>query len=195
MNKYFEELELLLKKIPGFSKKQIQKTIAYIIESNDIEINELIQKINNLKQNIKKCDICNCYTTDANCSICIDKTRSRSLFVVENHLDVQKIENLDFYKGYYFVLEGLYKLKDNENKVLNNIDKLIELGNKYNEIILGLPATLEGHFSMEYLKKLLKKHYPNLSVYQLSMGLPMGSTLEYIDPITLKQSLINKIKM
>ncbi|AWX69311.1 toprim domain-containing protein [[Mycoplasma] anseris] len=195
-NQKIFELELILKKIPGFSKKQIQKIIDYLINSNKQEIDSLINAIQDFKENINKCEYCNnllAYVKD--CIICNDKNRDKKLLVVEQYRDIEKFEDLKIFNGYYFVLEGLYKLKNNDQNILNNIDKLLKIIDKYDEIILGLSATLEAQFCMQYLQKYIKSKYPKANVYQLSMGIPLGASVEYVDSITLKQSLINKLKM
>ncbi|WP_369085945.1 toprim domain-containing protein [Metamycoplasma spumans] len=189
------ELELLLKKIPGYSKRQISKTITYFLEQPVEVAEELFNAIKSLKEAIKKCEVCNAYNANQICEICQDVLRDKKLIVVENSNEIAKFEELNIFKGKYFVLESLYDIKNPSDLVKKNIDKLINLSKNQTEIILALSATIEGQFTMEYIKKCLRDKINHVNVYQLSMGIPMGASVEYIDPITLKQSLINKTKI
>lgn len=193
-NKYLE-LETKLKKISNLSKKQIQKIIFNLInlEKNDLEI--LFDLINQAKSEIKKCKICGYYSSDDLCLICTNEMRTNKIIVVEQSDDIDRFEELKIYDGKYYVFSSLYNLKGNNDSFNKDFDKLLSLINKDSEVILALKSSMEGILTMQYIKKLINEKYKNTNIFQLSMGLPYNASVEYIDPLTLKQSLLNKSKI
>ncbi|WP_373436090.1 toprim domain-containing protein [Metamycoplasma equirhinis] len=190
-----EKLENILKKIPGFTKKQIQRTINYFIETSNEQINELFERINTLKKETIKCEKCNVYSNSVICEICQDKLRDKKLLIVENQTDIKKFEELGVYKGKYFILEKLMDLKFENEIFKKNEQKLLTEAKKYDEIIFALSATIEGQLTTQYLQKKFRDILNVKNTYQLSIGIPLGLQVEYIDPITLKESLLNKTKL
>ena len=70
-----------------------------------------------------------------------------------------------------------------------NIDNLISkrLNDNVKEIIIALTPSIEGETTSLYLQKLLENKKVKIS--RLSYGLPMGSDIEYLDPITLAKAI------
>ena len=194
-NDKYLELETKLKKISNLSKKQIQKIIFNLmnLEKNDLEI--LFDLINQAKSEIKKCKICGYYSSDDLCLICTNEMRTNKIIVVEQSDDIDKFEDLKIYDGKYYVFSSLCNLKENNDSFNKDFDKLLSLVNKDSEVILALKSSMEGILTMQYIKKLITEKYKNTNIFQLSMGLPYNASVEYIDPLTLKQSLLNKSKI
>ena len=193
-NKYLE-LETKLKKISNLSKKQIQKIIFNLINLDKNDLNILFDLINQAKSEIKKCKICGYYSSDDLCLICTNEMRTNKIIVVEQSDDIDKFEELKIYDGKYYVFSSLYNLKGNNDSFNKDFDKLLSLINKDSEVILALKSSMEGILTMQYIKKLITGKYKNTNIFQLSMGLPYNASVEYIDPLTLKQSLLNKSKI
>ncbi len=59
------------------------------------------------------------------------------------------------------------------------------------EIILALPATIEGDTTNFYIYRQLKDFKGKISV--IAKGIAVGDTLEYVDEITLGRSIQNRI--
>ncbi|AZG68922.1 toprim domain-containing protein [Mycoplasma struthionis] len=193
-NEEYLKLEKKLKEIPGLSKRQIQKIADFIIDKKTEEINEIVQTILEYKTNIKKCINCNYVSKDELCKFCSDSSRENILLVVEKSVDVDKFEELNSYKGKYFVIDDVWK-KQKEKVQDKALEKLLSIANKYKEITLALSSSFDGQFSMIYLQKMLKEKAKFENVYQLAIGIPIGASVEYVDNVTLKQSLIKKVKM
>ncbi|MBN0970887.1 toprim domain-containing protein [Mycoplasma phocoeninasale] len=190
-----EELELLLKAIPGISKRQAQKIISYFLENDVSRLENIYQLMKQLKDKLKKCQNCNLYSDAEICSICLDKSRQQKLMIVLSQEDLKKFEALEIYSGKYFILEELYDLKKSSEKFDRNLEKLLLMAKNVSEIVIALSATVEGQFTTQFIKKILKDKINFDNAYQLSMGIPLGVQVEYVDPVTLKQSLINKTKI
>lgn len=194
-NDKYLELETKLKKISNLSKKQIQKIIFNLINLNKNDLEILFDLINQAKSEIKKCKICGYYSSDDLCLICTNEMRTNKIIVVEQSDDIDKFEELKIYDGKYYVFSSLYNLKENNDSFNKDFDKLLSLINKDSEVILALKSSMEGILTMQYIKKLITEKYKNINIFQLSMGLPYNASVEYIDPLTLKQSLLNKSKI
>ena len=80
------------------------------------------------------------------------------------------------------MLEGIGPEDININKLISRID-----GDKVNEIILALKPSIEGETTMQYIKKLLENK--NVKVTRIATGIPIGTDIEYIDPMTLEFAL------
>ena len=81
------------------------------------------------------------------------------------------------------------KYKDAQGKTQKlNIDHLLKRikEGKIEEVILALNVTIDGETTALYLQNLLKD-FP-VKVTRLACGLSMGSSLDYIDPLTLRRA-------
>ena len=69
------------------------------------------------------------------------------------------------------------------------MSSLIERIDKYNidELILALKPSIEGETTMQYIKKILGNK--KIRVTKIATGIPMGTDIEYIDPMTLEFAL------
>lgn len=187
----FQKLIEMFEKLPGVGNKTAQRYAFKILESEKENIDEYITVLKNIT-NIKKCKTCGFLTESTECAICKDKTRDDStIMVVEGPQDVVAIENTGMYKGRYHVLGGLISSskgvfpEDLEiNKLVNRID------NNVKELILALSPTMDGEMTSLYIDKVLKEK--NIKVTRLANGLPMGSSLDYADELTLIKAMSNR---
>ena len=64
------------------------------------------------------------------------------------------------------------------------------INEKTNEIILALPATMEGDTTNFYIYRKLQEVKVNITL--ISRGIGVGNQLEYIDELTLGKSLLDR---
>ena len=190
-----EKLNTKLKHTTNLTKKQTEKLIEFCIKTNLSDLNEIYELIVLLKQKMKHCAKCKRLQDLDVCEICNNNTRENKILLVSKDSDIDKFDALGIYKGKYFVFSSIYQLKKNNDLFYEEFNDLIKLIDKNTEVIFALPFSLEGQLTMEYIKKLLIEKFPTIFIYQLSIGLPINASVEYADPITLKQSLLNKQKM
>ena len=108
--------------------------------------------------------------------------------VVENAKEVFIIEKMGNYNGYYHVLNGLISPIDGINPEDLNISTLMnDRLNDVEEIILAINPSIEGEVTSLYLQKILEKK--NIKISRLSYGIPMGSDIEYLDPLMISKAL------
>lgn len=190
----FDKLISIFEKLPGVGNKTAQRYAFSLLEKSDDEINEIIQNILNIK-NIKKCKTCGFLSDEDECLICKDKSRDNStIMVVAYPQDVVAIEKTQSYKGTYHVLNGLISSSKGVYPEDLDIDKLLKrITNITKEIIVATSPTLDGEMTALYLDKILKDK--NVLVTRLAHGLPMGSSLDYADDLTLIKALDNRRKI
>ena len=58
------------------------------------------------------------------------------------------------------------------------------------EVILALPTDLEGETTSLYIANLFQKK--GIKVTRLAHGIPVGTNLEYLDNLTIAQSIKNR---
>ena len=192
--KSFDNLIYIFEKLPGVGNKTAQRYAFSLLEKSDDEVNEIVQNILTIK-NIKKCKTCGFLADEDECLICKDKTRDKStIMVVAYPQDVVAIEKTQSYKGSYHVLNGLISSSKGVYPEDLDIDKLLKrIDGQTKEIIVATSPTLDGEMTALYLDKVLKDL--NVLVTRLAHGLPMGSSLDYADDLTLIKALDNRRKI
>ena len=58
---------------------------------------------------------------------------------------------------------------------------------KVKEIIIALSPSIEGETTSLYIQKLLENK--KIKISRLSYGIPLGSDIEYLDPIMISKAL------
>jgi recombination protein RecR len=112
--------------------------------------------------------------------------------VVENIRDVMAIENTSQFNGVYHVLGGIISPMDGIGPDELNLEDLILRTGRgtISEIVLALPATIEGDTTSFYIFKRLKES--GIPVSTIARGISIGDELEYTDEITLGRSIVNR---
>lgn len=145
--------------------------------------------------NLNKCPLCGMYVDDK-CPICSDETRDKStLLVVSDTKDIYAIERDGVYTGLYFALSGTISPIKNRLPETVGIDQLEQRVNDSNikEVILALPTDLDGETTALYIEKIF--HDKDVVVSKIANGIPIGTSLEYLDSYTLKYSIQGRRNM
>ena len=188
--KSFSNLVSNLSILPGVGEKTAERYVYALYEKEDSEIENLSNALLEFKKNIKNCSICGCLSDFDECEICSDKSRDKStICVVEDSKSVFFIEKTGKYKGFYHVLNGLISPIEGINPEDLNISDLLNkrINKDVKEIIIALNPSIEGEVTSMYIQKLLEKY--DVKVSRLSYGIPMGSDIEYLDPIMISKAL------
>lgn len=178
------------KYLPGIGDKSAERMTFSMLNLPVEKINEFINTITNIRDNVKKCEICGNLCEDNICNICSNLSRNKKIiFVVEKAKDIYLFEKLGIYNGVYHVLEGLISPIDGihpEDLKINELKERIKNDN-VEEIILALKPSIEGETTMQYLKKILSDF--NVKISKIATGVPLGMDMEYIDTLTLELAL------
>ena len=178
-----------LKDLPGIGEKSAERLAYAIVGFDKDKLDNFANSLISIKNNIKRCQICNCITDMDKCYICNDDNRDcDTIFVVEKSKDIVLFEKMGTYNGKYHVLDGLISPMDGINPEDINLNSLIKRVQDYNvkEVIVVLKPSIEGETTMQYIKKILSKY--DVKVSKIPIGIPMGTDIEYIDTMTLEMA-------
>ena len=185
----FQNLVNNLTILPGVGEKTAERYVYSLYEKDDDDVEALAKSLVDFKKNIKTCDICGCLSDENLCDFCSDKTRDKStICIVEDSKNVFFIEKTGKYKGYYHVLNGLISPIDGKNPEDLNLSELVNnrITDEVKEIIIALNPSIEGEITSQYIQRILEKY--NVKVSRLSYGLPMGTDIEYLDPVMISKA-------
>ena len=186
--KSFEELVKSLSVFPGVGEKTAERYVYSLLDKDEDDVKALSDALINFKKNIKYCERCGCLSDYNICEICSNESRDKStICVVEDSKSVFSIEKTKKYTGYYHVLNGLISPIEGINPEDLNISSLINrIDDNVKEIVIALNPSIEGEVTSMYIQKILEKY--DVKVSRLSYGIPMGSDIEYLDPIMISKA-------
>lgn len=179
-----------LKDFPGVGDKSAERMAFAIMNFDKERITFFSDSLIAVRDNIRRCSVCNNITDKEICSICSNESRKKDvIFVVEKPKDVILFEKINYFNGVYHVLDGLISPLEGINPEDINIKRLIERIDEDNvkEVILALKPSIEGETTMQYIRKLLENK--DVKVTKIATGIPIGTDMEYIDSMTLELSL------
>ncbi|OWZ83628.1 recombination mediator RecR [Natranaerobius trueperi] len=192
INQLIESLSYL----PGIGPKTAERLAFYIITMSGNKVDHLITALQNAKNKVFNCSVCNNLTDRDPCLICQDERRESGLIcVVQDPKDVIAIEKVRDFQGRYHVLQGVISPMEGIGPDDLNMKELLERINSENikEILIATDPTVEGEATAMYLTKLVKPM--GVKVTRLAYGLPMGGDLEYADEMTLQQAFEGRKEM
>jgi len=183
-----------LSRLPGIGKKTALRLALHILKDDELYAEKLGDAIVKMRREIKFCKRCNNISDNDLCEICTNHKRDENtICVVEDTRDVMAIENTAQFNGLYHVLGGIINPMEGIGPNDIAIRHLIERINteEIKEIILALPATVEGDTTNYYIFKLVKEF--GIKVTTIARGVAIGDELEYTDEITLGRSILNRL--
>lgn len=189
-NNDIEKLIKIIAKLPALGSRSARRIVLHMLKKKETSLLPLIEALQNVADNIKKCPICGNFDTEEPCSICQDKTREReTICVVQDVADLWAMERVGIYKGQYHVLGGILSALDGVTPEDLNIESLFTRLQKgeIKEVILALPATIDGQITAHYLLSRMKEF--KLKVTTLAQGIPVGAELDYMDDGTIHLAL------
>ena len=185
----FTDLVNNLTLFPGVGEKTAERYVYSLCDKESEEVENLANALIDFKKNIRYCEICGCLTDTDECDICSDKNRDRStICIVEDSKNVFFIEKTKKYNGLYHVLNGVISPIEGKNPEDLNLYSLLNnrITKDIKEVIIALNPSIEGEVTSLYIQKVLEKY--NVKVSRLSYGIPMGSDIEYLDPIMISKA-------
>ena len=161
-----------------------------LLKKRDQLLIPLGQAINEAGARVKICGVCGSLDTTDPCQICADHARDASLIcVVEEVGALWAMERGASYRGRYHVLGGLLSALDGVGPEALRAEGLIARASDgvVKEVILALPATVDGQTTAHYLAGRLAPS--GVSVTMLARGVPVGGELDWLDDGTIAQAL------
>ncbi len=184
-----EQAISLLSKLPTLGPRSARRAILFLLTKKETHFEPLISALQSVYHNIKTCPACGNMDTQTPCAICSDETRNKSLVcVVQDVADLWALERAGAFKGIYHVLGGVLSALDGvgpDELEIESLMQKVSTGN-VSEVILALPATMEGQTTAHYLSDRLSAF--GVKVSALSRGVPVGGELDYLDDGTLQMA-------
>jgi len=183
-----------LSRLPGIGKRSALRMALFILKENPVYAANLAQSIVTMRNDIRFCSQCHNISDKEVCEICANPKRNSGLIcVVEDTRDVIAIEKTMQFDGHYHVLGGVINPMDgigpNDLTIANLIKRVGD--QSVEEVILALPATVEGDTTNYYIYKML--HLFDVSITSIARGVAIGDELQYADEITLGRSIANRL--
>jgi len=181
----------VLQQVPYLASKNLYRVAAHFLEMQPQQIAQFCATLESAKKKLKKCTSCFYWQeADATCVFCSSTKRDQTIVcVVETWQEILAIEKTKGFLGVYHVLGGSISPLEGIGPEDLTIDAL--LGRVSNgtikEIILATNQTPEGEATATYISRKLKDK--NIEISCLARGLPVGSSLEGMDRLTVFKAL------
>jgi len=185
-----ERLIALLSKLPGLGPRSARRSALALLKKRDQLLRPLALAMAEAADRVKSCTVCGALDTTDPCAICSDQSRDAALIcVVEEVGALWALERGGSFRGRYHVLGGLLSALDGRGP---EALRTAELQNRVaaggvREVILALPATVDGQTTAHYLTERLASS--GASVTSLARGVPVGGELDWLDDGTIAQAL------
>ena len=178
--------------LPGIGKKTAERLAIFILKKDKEGVLPFSQALIDVKNKIKLHEICHCFMEEDECVICDDSSRNSSLLcIIKDPTDIFMIEKTGF-NGYYHSIGGLISPLDGIEPNMLNFKTLINRAASFEELIIALEPSAEGDMTSTYLLEVLKDY--DVKISRLARGVPVGSSFDYIDEVTLTHSLEDRIE-
>jgi recombination protein RecR len=188
-----QQIIAFLRKLPGVGTKTAERFAFHLLSWPASELKSFSTALGILRESITQCQECQCFMEKNRCAFCADDQRDRSqICIITSAKDAYAIEETRSFKGLYHVLGCLLSPlegKSVEHLQLERLKKRIE-NHPVKEIIIALDSTLEGDTTSLYLKEYILKW--GLNVSRLAFGLPLGSSLDFVDGGTLARAFMGR---
>ncbi|EJL32941.1 recombination protein RecR [Caulobacter sp. AP07] len=185
-----ERLIALLSKLPGLGPRSGRRAALALLKKRDTLLAPLTAALVDAQAKVRTCGVCGSLDTSDPCAICADHGRDpRLLCVVEEVGSLWAMERGQSFKGRYHVLGGLLSALDGIGPEALRVGELLSraTGGEITEVILALPATVDGQTTAHYLADRLAT--TGVSVTMLARGVPVGGDLDWLDDGTIAQAL------
>ncbi len=193
-SKLLESAVKELSRLPGIGQRTALRLALHLLREDATVTQHLAEALVRMREDILFCTRCNNISDTEVCEICSNPKRDgQTVCVVEDTRDVLAVENTAQFNGLYHVLGGIINPMEGIGPNDLHLAHLVERVKNENikEIILALPATVEGDTTGYYIYKLLSPF--GIKVTTISRGVAVGNELEYTDEVTLGRSILNRL--
>jgi recombination protein RecR len=185
-----ERLIALLGKLPGLGPRSARRAALALLKRRDQLLIPLTQALAEAGDRVRACSICGALDTTDPCAVCADPARDGSMIcVVEEIGALWALERAGAFRGRYHVLGGLLSALDGVGPEALRIAELAARASSegVREVILALPATVDGQTTAHYLAERLQGLA--VEVTSLARGVPVGGELDWLDDGTIATAL------
>lgn len=188
--KEIERLIGIFATLPTMGPRSARRAVLSLLNQPKVRIEPMIQTLQEVLDKVQECPICGNMDTGAPCSVCSDPRRDKKqLCVVQDMADLWALERAGIFHGVYHILGGVLSAINGVGPEELRLSQLVERvqGGEVEEIILALPATVDGQTTAHYVAQRIEKYPVKLTT--LARGVPVGGELDYLDDGTLQMAL------
>ena len=180
--------------LPGIGRRTALRLVLHMLARDEERVRDFAESMVAMRQGVKPCSTCHNPTEDGVCNICANPHRdSATLCVVEDIRDLLALESVGEYRGLYHILGGVISPMDGVGPADLTVESLVARvqSTEVREVILALPASMEGDTTAFYLAKRVQAH--DILLTTIARGVSVGEALQYADEATLSSSLLNRL--
>ena len=188
--KEIERLIGIFSTLPTMGPRSARRAVLSLLNQPKVRIEPMVQTLQEVLDKVQECPICGNMDTNVPCSICSDERRDKKqLCVVQDMADLWALERAGIFHGVYHVLGGVLSAINGVGPEELRLSQLVERvqSGAVEEIILALPATVDGQTTAHYVAQRIEKYPVKLTT--LARGVPVGGELDYLDDGTLQMAL------
>lgn len=183
-----------LQQLPYLASKNVYRVAHHFLEMDDARMDHFMATLRAAHAALEKCSTCWAWKDRTTaCLLCASPKRNHAMLcVVHTWHDLCALERTGGYEGGYHVLGGTLSPLDGvgpEDLTFASLRERIAQGG-VTEVILALSQTPEGEATAAYIQRELRGLPVTIS--HLARGLPVGSSLEYMDRLTLHKALAER---
>ncbi|MEH6678195.1 recombination mediator RecR [Phenylobacterium sp.] len=185
-----ERLIALLAKLPGMGPRSARRATLALLKRREQLLTPLAQALADAAERVKTCSTCGALDTRDPCAVCADPERDGGLIcVVEEVGALWAMERGGSFRGRYHVMGGLLSALDGVGPDSLRVGSLVARAEaaEVTEVILALPATVDGQTTAHYLAERLAPC--GVTISMLARGVPVGGELDWLDDGTIAQAL------
>ena len=182
--------------LPGIGRKSAERLAYHVLRMSHKEAAAFAEAIRAVKDNLHPCQTCFNLTEGAQCDICTDPRRDRTMVcVVEQVRDVLALEQAGSYRGLYHVLQGRIAPLEGIGPEKLTIDALVSRvqQGEIREVIMGTNPNVEGDTTTLVVAQRLAGQPVELT--RLARGLTVGASLEQANREILGDALAGRRKL
>ena len=185
-----QELIDYFRKLPGVGEKTARRLAFAILDMDEGEVRSFAEALRRVREETGHCEKCGNLAEGKLCAICSDPGRTEGvLCVVERPADLYVLERSGHFRGRYHVLHGVLSPLDGVGPEQLNLPALKERVEKeeIKELIIATNPSVEGDTTTLYIARLFRES--DVKVTRPARGLPLGSSLEFVDRGTISKAL------
>jgi recombination protein RecR len=181
-----EALIGLFARLPGLGPRSARRVVLHLLARRTQAMEPLAEALRRVAATAQDCSICGNIDAGPVCRICADPSRATGeICVVEDVADLWAMERAGVFRGRYHVLGGTLSALDavgpDDLRVPALVARVAQEGVR--EVILALPATVDGQTTAHYLAEVLAP--TGAAVTSLAQGVPVGGELDWLDDGTI----------
>ncbi len=179
-------------KLPGVGERTALRYAVALLKGGSRRMEGLSRCLEEVQNEVQNCPNCHFWMQATQCPICSDAVRvPERLCVVRDSPDVMALEKFRKHPWKYHVLQGLLAPLSGVGPSQIRFESLLQrLENEpVKEIIFAVDATVEGDATCLFLRDQIRSRHPSIHMSRTAMGLPAGSSVEFLDASTLENAL------